>query len=101
MSRLELQATLETILGTDYVYFQPPESLKLRYPCIIYSLSNIQSEDADNKTYRFMRRYTVMYITDDPDDDKADEFLALPYCSFDRQYVSENMYHNVYTIYNK
>jgi hypothetical protein len=32
--RLQLQTLLETL--TEHVYFQPPENLKVQYPCIVY-----------------------------------------------------------------
>ena len=39
-SRLELQDTLETILESRNVYFNPPESIKMNYPAIIYKLDD-------------------------------------------------------------
>ena len=42
-TRLELDEELVKILGSKNVYFQPPESLKLNYPAIVYSLSNISN----------------------------------------------------------
>ena len=38
-SRLNLHNSLIEALGTKSVYFQPPESVKLVYPCIIYEES--------------------------------------------------------------
>ena len=33
----ELQEVLQGILGNDgKAYFQPPENLKLKYPCIVF-----------------------------------------------------------------
>ena len=34
--RLELDADLRALLGSTNVYFQPPETKKLKYPCFIY-----------------------------------------------------------------
>ena len=42
-SRPNLQAKLEEILGNKNVYFQPPESLKLNFPAIVYKRSNIRN----------------------------------------------------------
>ena len=50
-SYLRLQETLETILGSENVYFQPPESYKIEYPCIIYERANIKAIKADNIGY--------------------------------------------------
>ena len=40
-NRLDLQKIFEDILGSKNVYFQPPESLKMKYPAIRYSLDDI------------------------------------------------------------
>ena len=42
-SRIKLQAKLEELLGSRNVYYQPPETLKIEYPAIIYSKSRINS----------------------------------------------------------
>ena len=44
--RYELQAVLEGILGSGNVYFQPPENLKMRYDCIVYERSEIETVHA-------------------------------------------------------
>ena len=38
-TRLELQNKLEELLGSRHVYFQPPESVKMEYPAIKYSMT--------------------------------------------------------------
>lgn len=99
-NREELQQILETILGSRNVYFQPPESIKLKYPCIIYEKTDIEIVKANNKNYLFNERYTVTYITDDPDSDLTYNLLELPYCNYDRRFVSNNLNHEVFTIYH-
>ena len=49
-SRLELQAKLEELLGSEQVYYQPPESIKMSYPAIVYSKSRIETKKANNST---------------------------------------------------
>ena len=90
---------MEQVLCSRNVYFQPPESLKIQYPAITYELSGVQTTVANNSVYREKKRYTVTFITDDPDSEKVDEFIRLPYCSFDRSYTSDNLNHYVFTIY--
>ena len=51
ISRLRFQSLLEGLLGSKHVYFQPPASITLVYPCIIYNLSDITISRADNKAY--------------------------------------------------
>ena len=49
--RLDLQKELEILLGINQVYFQPPATIKLSYPCIIYSIGIGNAKYANNKTY--------------------------------------------------
>ena len=99
-SRLNLQTKLETVLGSRNVYFQPPETVKLNYPAIIYNLSDIDAQYADNKAYVAHKRYTVTYIHKDPDVDLfTDMMTVFAWCSFDRRFVTDNLYHDVYSLY--
>lgn len=98
--RLELQTILEkTILGAKRVYFQPPESVKLEYPAIVYDLDYIKSQHADNFPFVNKRRYSVTIITKDPDNDYIDKMLTLPSASFQRSFTMDNLYHYNFTIY--
>ena len=91
---------LESLLGNDHVYFQPPTGTQLKYPCIVYNLANANDVHADDKIYRRLYRYTLIYITKDPDDPKRDLIDDLQYCAFDRPIVNDNLYHYYYTSYN-
>lgn len=98
--RIELHEKLCDILGSRYVYFQPPESVKLHYPCIIYSLSNMNLVRADNKLYLHKNRYMVMVVDEDPDSTIHEDILeGFQYCSFDRAYTADNLNHRVLTLY--
>ena len=99
-SRLNLHEELCAILGTRNVYFQPPESVKLSYPCIVYSLAGINAIKADDKLYKGTNRYTVTVIDRDPDAQLHVEVLAhFIMCSLDRAYMSDNLYHKTLTLY--
>ena len=97
--RTELQTLLETILGSDAVYFQPPMSIKLIYPCIFYERSRIKTSFADNNPYGHEKEYTIMFISKDPDSDIPDKIAMLPKTSFDRHYVSDNLNHDIFTTF--
>lgn len=97
--RLELQTKLEELLGSRNVYYQPPESLKMEYPAIRYSKSNISSKHANNAKYSKFTRYELIVIDKRPDNDVIEKILDLPYTSFDRHYVSNNLNHDVIIIY--
>lgn len=98
-NRLDLQAKFEEILGSRNVYFQPPASVKLKYPAIVYARKDIDSIFADNSMYRNMPRYDVTLIDKNPDSPFIERILALPYCSYDRSYTADNLNHDVFNIY--
>lgn len=98
-SREDLHQLLVDILGSNNVYFQPPESFKLKYPCIVYERSDIRTYKADGIKYTVQKRYTVTYISEDPDSEIPDVLIQLPYCSFDRHFKSGNMNHDVFDLY--
>lgn len=94
----DLYVVLKEIV--DNVYYQPPENLKLKYPCIIYERSNAVSQYADNIPYKKDKRYTVTLITKTADNDEyLDKILDLPMCTFDREFKNDNLVHDVFTIY--
>lgn len=98
-SRLILQQKLETILGSRNVYFQPPETLRLSYPCFIYSLSGIPTKDADNLNYILEHEYKVTLIDKDPDTEIRDKLMSeMVKCRFNAFYMSDNLNHYVFTI---
>lgn len=98
--RKELNDIFKSLLGSDNVYFQPPENVKLKYPCIIYSLDSADIQFAANKSYRYMRRYDVLYITKNPDDILTDTIpQTLPLIRFNRFYASDGLNHYSYTLY--
>lgn len=97
-TRLELQALLEDILGSENVYFQPPPSFMMAYPAIVYSRSNIRSKSADNAPYKLTKEYTVTVIDANPDSGIPDKVAALPQAIFDRHFTSDNLNHDVFNI---
>lgn len=98
-SRLNLQKLLEDILGSRNVYFQPPETIKLVYPCIIYERSRGRSFQADDDLYNYRKSYTITVIDKNPDSALSDELEKLRYCTMDRYYEADNLNHWVFTIY--
>ena len=103
--RSELQSLFESMMseyqdGTEqHVWFQPPSSVYLTYPCIIYNLSGKDSIYADDLKYLTSNKYTVTVIGYDPDMELLAELEELPYCSFDRQFSIDGLYHTTYTLY--
>lgn len=98
--RTELQTLLEGVLGSTNVYFQPPATLMMSYPCIVYARDGARPKFADNKPYLNLKRYQVTVIDRNPDSLVPDRVAELPLSSFDRHYVSSGLNHDVFTLYH-
>lgn len=97
--RIMLQNLLETILGSRQVYFQPPESVTMSYPAIKYSRTKIDTKYANDSSYIQKTRYELIVIDRKPNNPVIEELMKLPYCSYDRGYKSNNLNHDVLTLY--
>lgn len=97
--RLELHSVLQELLGSSNVYYQPPESIKMQYDAIRYSKKNIDSKYANDRKYSMIDCYEIIVISRLPDNPVIKKLLSLPYCSYDRHYVADNLHHDVLTIY--
>lgn len=98
-SRLELQTVLEDVLGSRNVYYQPPESIRMKYPAIVYVRSKIKNVFADDRVYAQKRLYEVTVIDKDPDSEVVYKLSLLPGCVFDRHFESDNLNHDVFILY--
>ena len=94
--RLELQDLLESLLESDEVYFQPPETIRMKYPAFVYSLSNYEANHADDRPYLTRSTYEVKLITRNPEPELVPVMASTPGFSFDRHYVAENLHHYVF-----
>lgn len=98
--RIELDNKFREILGSSHVYYRPPESIKLEYPCIIYNLRTGDTLFANNMPYRFTRCYDVTYIRKKADSDLTDEIAtSFPYIRMDRSFTSDNLNHDTFVLY--
>ena len=99
VERTKLHEKLVSILGTRNVYFQPPESIKMQYPCIVYKRSTGDTQFANDNPYTFRVRYQVTYIDKNPDSDVLEKIADLPMCTYDRHYTSDNLNHDIFNLY--
>jgi hypothetical protein len=97
-SRLELQTLLEEILGSRNVYFQPPGSVKMKYPAIVYGLEDIENAFANDRVYLSKRKYLITVIDEDPDSPIVGRVASLPSCRFNRHFESDNLNHDVFIL---
>lgn len=100
--RKALNQELIKLLGSSNVYFNPPESIKLKYPCVVYNESNKNLLSADNKKYRLLNQYQLTVIDRDADHGSAvtDAILeSLQYCSLEREFIYDELNHWVLRLF--
>lgn len=98
-SREELQTLLEAILGSSEVHFQPPTSIEMTYPAIVYGRQYGQTTHADNTPYQRNKHYQLTVIDRNPDSPVAEAIENLPYSSYERGFKAENLNHFIFNIY--
>lgn len=96
-SRLELHDVLLAV--TPNVYFQPPASVQLAFPCIVYSRRAGKPRYANDSLYAYKKSYSLTVIDKNPDSDIPDKILKMPLCSFDRHFTKDNLNHDTYNLY--
>lgn len=99
MSRLTIQSDLEGI--AENVYYQPTSNITLKYPCIVYELTQDYILYADGVPYIRNKEYRVTVISTKPDDPiNIDLIDNLSYLDMTRQFIEDRLYHTVYTLYD-
>jgi len=98
--RLKLHNKLCEILGSNHVYYQPPESVKMVYPCIVYHRNTTRKFNADNKKYLSYDSYDVTFICKDPDSDIPDAIEdGFSMIRRETRYTAEGLYHDPFYLY--
>lgn len=97
--RLDLHKKLVAALGSDHVYFQPPATVKMVYPCIVYARSDEYARHADNTKYLKATGYQVTVIDRKPDSDIPDRVGLIPLSRRNSHFVADGLHHDVFSIY--
>lgn len=97
--RIDLHNILVNLFGNNHVYYQPPDNLRMEYPAIRYSVDRMASTKADNLKYLNTKRYEIIVIDSKPDNPVISKILELPYTVYERHYVSDNLNHDIISLY--
>lgn len=97
-NRLELHELLVGVLGSNNVYFQPPNGTMMRYPAIVYQRSNIETKYADNLQYLQKMAYEITVIDRHPNSEIVFKVAKLPYCRYRRHFTTDGLNHDTFTI---
>ena len=96
--RVELNSLFKKIVPN--VYFQPPENIKMKYPCIRYEFSNLDILHADNEKWLSTGvNYKVILITASQNPKAFDDIMSFKYCSFDHVIFSNGLYNYHFNLY--
>lgn len=100
MDKRQKMSKMLKSLGVPNVYFAPSTNTKIDYPCIRYDHADREAIYANNERYIKTSSYTVTYITRRPDEAAGicEKLEAFKYSRFDRTYVTDGLYHYVYTL---
>lgn len=71
----------------------------MAYPCIVYERDRIEMQHANNQPYYHRNRYSVTVIDRDPESQVPYRIAEFSECSHDRHFVSDNLHHDVFTLY--
>ena len=96
---LKLDRLMRDTLGSDYVYFQPPESVSMFYPCVVWNLAKLPVVYADDKAYLKNPKYVIRYISPDPDDPMRDTLVDVLGVPIIQVYCKDGLYHFIYELY--
>ena len=99
-SRLKLHEELCEILETRNVYYDPPASVIMKYPCFRYSKGAPDLKRANNRVYTHTEGYEGVVIDTNPDSEIPDKLLNhFQMCRIGKSYYANNLYHTPITIY--
>ena len=96
-TRLEFQARLEALLGSENVFFQTAPRGVGSFPRIIYKRDKFSSRFADNIAYFSRQKYTVILVSQTPDPPMFYTLLAAGF-SHASSYVAEQLQHDIFHI---
>lgn len=98
--RLDLHKELLALFSPNKVYYEPPETVKLTYPCIVYNRDYIKTVKADNRNYVKDNRYQLTVIDRNADNPVIEDILEhFQFASYDRTFVSDGLHHDVISLY--
>lgn len=97
-TRLDLHRKLCDILRSSNCYYNPPSNIKIKYPCIIYSLDDIVNIYANGNIHIQKRQYMVTVIDEKPDSNIVDKVSNLVNSRYSRHYVADGLFHDVFII---
>lgn len=96
----ELREIQEETNGYQHTYFEPTESVRLKYDAVVYQRTDMNVRRADNKSYAVRDGYQVTVISRDPESKlPAAVQWHFSRCTPGKFFVRDNLYHFPFTIF--
>lgn len=98
----QIRDILYTINDTENVYYDPPTSIQMIFPCFRFAMNNTDQKFADNTSYIRTKRWAVTYITRDVEElDAIIEGMLnkFKYCTHETTFRADNLHHAVFNLY--
>ena len=95
--RKKLDARLKAILPN--VYYQPPDKLMMKFPCIVYSRNRTIPFFADNAKYVRNETYRITVIDENPDSVYADAVDQMVEARWVNSFSTQGLHYFVFDIY--
>jgi hypothetical protein len=96
---LELQALLTAIPDVTEAYFQQPNNVDMRYPCIVFAADVVATQHASNRPYFRQQRYLVTIMDTRPNTPIEQYVAEMPTAKFNRRFTADKLHHVVYTLF--
>jgi len=71
----------------------------MKYPAIVYGLSDMKNDFANDEVYTQKRAYQITVIDEDPDSLIAEKISFLQTCRFASSFQTDNLNHFVFKLY--
>lgn len=97
--RKKVNSVLTELLGSGNVYYDPPASIKMKYPAIRYTLEDVDTTMASNAAHVVHAKYMCTLIDRDADSAIFRKLLYNSMFVFDRHYVADNLHHYVFHVW--
>lgn len=98
----ELINRFYAIPNVKRVYYEPPDNVRMEYPCVRINRKSMNQRYANNKVYMFTPAYDIYYITKESDDPMTEKFMReFEMIRHNRTYHKDNLRYEVYTLYFK
>lgn len=95
----DLHDVLKNLMPGIPIYFQPPESIRMQYPCLIYTIDGTNSVHADNIKYADTRIYQLILVQRQPDTYLLDVVNSLQMCEHTGRLVVGGLYQDQFRLF--